>query len=55
MNASESEEDDALNVQGVSLEDILDEASDDDGDLFDDPDPSRDNPPHLSRYTEYTM
>lgn len=47
LNASDSEEDESLDVQGVSLEDILRE---DDGGYIDDEllhDPSDDNAPHL--------
>lgn len=47
LNASDSEEDESLDVQGVSLEDILRE---DDGGYIDDEllhDASDDNPPHL--------
>lgn len=50
LNASDSEEDDSLNVQGVSLEDILRE---DDGgyadDYYEDDVTTQQNPPHLSR------
>lgn len=47
LNASDSEEDESLDVQGVSLEDILRE---DDGGYIDDEllhDASDENPPHL--------
>lgn len=53
LNAPDSDDDDGLNVQGVSLEDILredDGGSNDDEDhlLLDD---AEDNPPHLlARY-----
>lgn len=50
LNASDSEEDDGLNVQGVSLEDILRE---DDGGGYGDLDSllldTDENPPHLRR------
>lgn len=48
LNASDSEDDEHLNVQGVSLEDILRE---DDGGYVDNDgdDVAIQNPPHLSR------
>lgn len=58
LNAPDSDDDDGLNVQGVSLEDILREDDggsneDDEEDLLLDDAPG-DNPPHLlERYAEF--